>query len=208
MTRRIPSITSDVLIAAVTGVIAAVSVIPFCVIALVVCGVATLRNAGSRLRAGRARMAIFGVLGSTLVFIGIVVAAASYRPCKVVEQVLQREITLPSTRMTLAELSYVASYERRSFPIHMSFCFADADRDIVVEWPRRDLTIREFLDAIESQTLLRRRFMHCGNGYTVLGGGDCCFGLYIRDPELAVPPFPRERFDVDAYATIREKQTH
>ena len=88
----------------------------------------------------------------------------------------------------------------------MSFCFADADKNTVVEWPRRDLTIGEFLDAIESQTVLRHRFMHCGNGYTVLGGGDCCFGLYVRDPELAVPPFPRERFDVDDYAAVRDRR--
>ena len=128
------------------------------------------------------------------------------RPSKIVEQQLDREIALTSTRMTLAELSYVAAYDRRSFPIHTSFCFADADQDTLIEFPRRDLSIREFLDAIETQTVLRRRFMHCGNGYTILGGGDCCFGLYVRDPELAVPPFPRKRFDVDAYAAGRDRR--
>jgi len=109
-------------------------------------------------------------------------------------------VDLEETNMTLAELAYLASYERERMPIRTSFCFADADKHLSVSWPRTKLTLREFLSAIESQTSLRGKFMHCGNGYTVLGGGDCCFGLYVRDPELAVPPFPRERFDLDAFA--------
>jgi hypothetical protein len=152
------------------------------------------------------RFASANCLASVLLFVGLVTVAAMYRSSKIVEQQLDREIALTSTRMTLAELSYAASYDRRSFPMQTSFCLADADRDTVIEFPRRDLTIRELLDAIETQTALRRRFMHCGNGYTVLGGGDCCFGLYIRDPELAVPTFPRERFDVDAYAADRDRR--
>lgn len=206
MNRTMFSIASDVLVPATTGAIAAVAIIPFSVLALIVCLATTVMKTRSRLRAGHARIAAAGALASILVFGGIVAAAALYRPPKIEEQLLRRNIRLSSTRMTLAELAYTASYDPRAFPVRMSFCFADADKHIVIKWPRRDLTIGEFLDAIESQTVLRRRFMHCGNGYTVLGGGDCCFGLYVRDPELVIPPFPRERFDADAYAAIREAE--
>lgn len=160
----------------------------------------------SRFRSGGARFATANCFASVSLFVGFVAVAAFYRPAKIVEQQLEREISLTSTRMTLAELAYAASYDRHAFPIRTSFCFADADRDLEIEFPRHDLTIRELLSAVEAQTVLRRRFMQCGNGYTVLGGGDCCFGLYVRDPELAVPPFPRARFDVDAYAAARDRR--
>lgn len=203
---RIASTILDISIAVACAVIAAVSIIPFSVIALVCFVVTVSARTRSRIRSGQTRFAITNMLASSLVFGGIVAAAATHRPAKIMEQQLGREIKLVSTQMTLAELSYSASYDHPSFPIRMSFCFADADKDTVIQWPRLELTLAEFLDAIESQTVLRRRFMHCGNGYTVLGGGDCCFGLYVRDPELAVPPFPRERFDVANYATLRERR--
>lgn len=203
MKRFAPTIP-DLVIATACAIIAAVSVLPFSFIAFTAFVLATLSRARSRIRSGHAGVASANCLASVLLFFGLVAVAAMYRPSKVVEQQLEREISLPSTRITLAELSYAASYDVGTFPLHTSFCFADADQDTVIEFPRRDLTIREFLDAIETQTSLRRRFMHCGNGYTILRGGDCCFGLYVRDPELAIPPFPRERFDVDSYAEVRD----
>jgi hypothetical protein len=38
------------------------------------------------------------------------------------------------------------------------------------------------MSAIEAQTPLRNRFHHCGNGATVLWGGDCYFGVGFRVP--------------------------
>ena len=197
---------SDAILAAVTGLIAAIAIIPFSVVALIIFAIRLLVKSRSRIRDGRACVAITNSIAATLIFGGILAAASLYRPAKIVDQQLARTINLPSTEMTLAELSYAATNDRRSFPMQTSFCFAVEDKDTIIRWPRNELTIGEFLDAIESQTVLRRRFMHCGNGYTVLGGGDCCFGLYVRDPELAVPPFPRERFDVDAYAADRDRR--
>ena len=207
MSNKAFSISSDFLFPLAAGAIAAMAVLPFSAIAFVVGVIAVLMKSRSRLCAGHARFAVVGLVASTVIFGGIVAAAALYRPAKVIEQQLQRTVNLPSTRLTLAELSYEAAYGRRSFPIQVSFCFADADKDIVVEWPHNDLTIGDFLAAIESQTVLRGRFVHCGNGYTVLGGGDCSFGLYVRDPQSAAPPFPGERFDVGEYAKIRGSET-
>jgi hypothetical protein len=50
----------------------------------------------------------------------------------------------------------------------------------VVRFPSKEPTIGEFIAAVESQTALRHRFHHCGNGYTILWGGDCSFGLFFR----------------------------
>ena len=202
MRRKTISI-SDVLVSAACGTIAAVSVIPFSFAALIVFSVATFRMARARVRSGLLRLATVNCLVSLLIFGGIVVSAAAYRPSKIVEQRLRREIKLPANETTLAELSYTAAAERWVFPITISFDFADADKGTLIRWHSQDVTLGEFLDAIESQSVLRRSFMHCGNGYTILGGGDCSFGLYIRDPELSASRLPRKRFDVDEYAKIR-----
>ena len=197
---------SDVLVSAACGIVAAVGFIPFSFIALIVFVIASFRRGRARIRSGRPQFATANCLSSTLLFGGIVAAAAAYRPSKIEEQLLLRKLTLPATKMTLAELSYTATYDRQVFPMTISFCFADDDKETLITWPSLDVTLGEFLDAIESQSVLRRRFMHCGNGYTILGGGDCSFGLYVRDPKLAVPPFPRTRFDVESYAAIRNRQ--
>ena len=197
---------SDVLVSIGCGTVTAICIIPFSLIALIVFGVASFRTVRARVRSGRAQFAIVNCFVSILLFGGIVAAAAAYRPSKIEEQLLRREFTLPATQMTLAELSYTATFDRQAFPIAISFSFADADKETLIKWQSQDVTLGEFLDAIESQSVLRRRFMHCGNGNTILHGGDCTFGLYVRDPELTVPPFPRTRFDVDAYAANRNRQ--
>jgi len=195
----------DVVLAAVCGVVAVISIIPFSFAAVMVFAVATFIRVRSGVRSEDASRAAAVFVVPAFVFSGIIVAAAVYRPTKIVEQQLQRQVKIPSTQMTLAELSYLAAYDRQSFPIPTSLCLAEDDKETVITFSSRDLTLGKFLETLESQTVLRRRFMHCGNGYTVLAGGDCSFGLYVRDPELAVPPFPRERFDLDAYAQVRDR---
>ena len=194
---------SDVLVSAACGTIAAACVVPFSLIALIVFGFAVFGTARARVQSGRTRFATANFLISILLFGGLVGSAWAYRPTKIEDQLLRREIKLPATQMTLAELCYIAAYDRQVFPISISFCFADADKETLIRWQSQDVTLGKFLDAIESQSVLRRRFMNCGNGYTILHGGDCTFGLYVRDPELTVPPFSRTRFDVEAYAANR-----
>lgn len=197
---------SDVLVSIGCGTVAAICVSPFSLIALIVFGVASVSTTRARVRIGQAQFAMLNCFVSIILFGGIVAAASAYRPSKIEAQLLHREFKLPASQMTLAELSYTATYDRQVFPMTISFCFADADKETLIKWQRQGVTLGEFLDAIESHSVLRRRFMHCGNGYTILGGGDCSFGLYVRDPKLAVPPFPRTRFDVESYAAIRNRQ--
>ena len=206
MLRKTVSIP-DVLVSAVCGTIAAACIIPFSFMALIVFVIASFRTIRGQICSGRPRFNIGNCLASMLIFFGLVGSAAAYRPSKTEEQLLRREMTLPATQMTLAELSYVASYQddRRIFPVRISIRFADADKGMLIKWDRQDVTLGEFLDTIESQTHLRRRFMHCGNGYTILRGGDCCFGIHMRDPNPLASSAPREQFDVDSYARNRNQ---
>lgn len=201
MHRHPASILGDILLALVTAAIAVAVILPFSVFALIVCFGIEASATEHRVRDGRPRLAVGGAIAAMLVFAGVVGAAAAYRPVKVVEQQLNRTVTLPATRTTLAELAYHATFDRRHFPALTSLTFADRDQNVVVEWPARQITLRQFVDALESQTDLRHKFSHCGNGYTVLGGGDCSMGLMIFDPELKRD---QDRFDVDAYASRRD----
>ena len=107
---------------------------------------------------------------------------------KYTDAVLARPVQLDRTEMSLDELDrYLQSYPRR-FPTQIYINFTASQRNQHVRWPAQELTLGMFVQAIESQTPLRHRFHHCGNGWTLLGGGDCCFGLSISDD----PPW-RER---------------
>lgn len=201
MHRHPLSILVDILVALLTAAIAVSVILPFSVVAPAVCFAVVKSTTESRRRDGQTRLAACGAIAAALVFVGVVAAAAAYRPAKVVERQLSRPVTLPETRMTLAQLAYHHRFYRRDIPAVMEIAFADEGRDIVVEWPARQITLRQFLKALESQTELRHKFSHCGNGYTILGGGDCSFGLMIFDPELKRD---QDRFDVDAYALLRD----
>ena len=201
MYRHPVSILVDVLVALVSAAIAVAVILPFSIIPPAVCFAVVKSTTEHRVRDGRSRLAACGAIAATLAFAAVVAAAAAYRPAKVAERQLNRTVTLPATRTTLAELAFHATFDRRHFPTLTSLTFADRDQNVVVEWPARQITVRRFLEAIESQTRLRHEFSHCGNGYTVLGGGDCSMGLMIFDPELKRD---QDRFDVDAYASRRD----
>ena len=116
-----------------------------------------------------------------LATMSVIVLIAALAPCKVVDRVKAQHVTLPSQVMTIAELREPEKYEMsRSFHYWMSAPEDMAGR--VVQFPSLDLTIGMFIAAIEAQTPLRHRFGHCGNGSTILWGGDCSFGLGFHVP--------------------------
>ena len=117
-----------------------------------------------------------------------VVAAAASAPVKVVDRQKSRRITLPKQVMTLAELADPIEHGWDRF-YYGSVNVPAGLADCAVWFPSRELTVGEFIAAIEAQTPLRHRFAHCGNGYTVLWGGDCSFGLHFHAPDGYTPPF-------------------
>lgn len=73
-------------------------------------------------------------------------------------------------------------YRRDSFPIKTSVTVPESGSSLILRFPSRRRTLRQFVAAVEKQSSLRHRFAHCVNGSTVLWGGDCSFGLRLRDP--------------------------
>ena len=184
------SLIIDFVWSVVAGTVMAISVIPLNIAAFVIWLLLLIWR--SR-RLGKARV----VLCQCGVLFAIVVSAA-VAPVKITEQCLGSRVSLDEKQMSLQQLdAYVASPEKRGrFPIRIALTFAEEDKDNIVRWPSEQMTLGEFIAALESETALRHRFQHCGNGWTLLWGGDCCFGLSIRDPQLiGPPPYPRKRYE-------------
>ena len=111
----------------------------------------------------------------------VVVVLAVLAPVKTTERVLDRRMILPRTAMTLEELDRDTNFvDAHWLPrsIHVSSKPEDADQ--VIRFRDTDVTLREFIATIEKQSNLRHRFLNCGNGSSILFGGDCCFGLWLR----------------------------
>ncbi|MFO0950178.1 MAG: hypothetical protein U0835_03315 [Isosphaeraceae bacterium] len=110
-----------------------------------------------------------------------VVLAAVLAPVKVVDEVKARRITLPKPVMTVAELREPEDHDYpRPFRYYM--VAPDGWNGRAVRFTSKNVTIGEFIDAVEGQTPLRHRFAHCGNGWTLHWGGDCSFGLAFSPP--------------------------
>ena len=139
-------------------------------------------SARKQLRQRQPRLAATAVLIQVGV-IAIVVIAAHVAPGKTTDQFLDRSITLPKSRLTLAELGGDPEGPRPEWrPFSLSISVPDDERTKEIVFPAARIKLREFVDAVETQSTLRRRFGHCGNGWTILWGGDCSFGLHLRRP--------------------------
>lgn len=133
-----------------------------------------------RVRAGGDRAGV-AELAVQLAAMGVLVLAAAAAPVKVVDRVKARHVTLPQPAMRLGELQEPEVHGLNR-PFRYAINSPDAWAGRVVRFPATELTVAEFIRAIERQTPLRHRFGHCGNGSTILWGGDCSFGLLFSVP--------------------------
>lgn len=110
-----------------------------------------------------------------------VVVAAVLAPVKTTERLLERPMVLPKTELAIAEMDRETNFENAQWlPRYIYVAATSENADQQIRFRATDITLREFIDTIESQSALRHRFMHCGNGSSILFGGDCCFGLRLR----------------------------
>jgi hypothetical protein len=110
-----------------------------------------------------------------------VIVAAILAPVKTTERVLDSPLVLPKTELTIADMDRETNFENAEWlPRYIYVATTSANADKRIRFRSTDITLREFIDTIETQSDLRHRFMHCGNGSSVLFGGDCCFGLRLR----------------------------
>src|SRR4029450_12433064 len=141
-----------------------------------------VRSSRRQLRQQRPALAFASVMTQVAV-IAAIVTAAHLAPGKTTDRFLDRTITIPEMRMTLAGLAGDADGPRPAWcPFSLSISVPEDERTTVIVFPETTVTLRQFVCAIESRSTLRHRFAHCGNGWTVLWGGDCSFGLHLRQP--------------------------
>ena len=165
------------------GGLAVAFVIPFNLVALVFWVVVLYHIVRDHLRAERGQDALLAV-GTQVATMVLVITVAAFAPVKVTDRLREEPVAVPKTEMTLAELEEFCQFHRRgNLPVYISISFDKAASDQVVRWPAQHMTLGHFIDALESQTSLRHRFSGCGNGWTILWGNDCSFGLSLRDPK-------------------------
>lgn len=189
-TRPVVAVAFELLFVAAFACTAAVFILPFSLMMLLASMLVVVESFRIRWQHGQRRAAVLGAFAGTTVVCAVLLAAAFYRPAKIAEQELDREVSLDATAMSLGQLGQYCQQRHDQLPVHVSFEFDERDarqKELVVHWPSRRLTLRQFVQSIESQTPLRGHFSSCGNGWTLLYGPDCSFGLSLRDPRLSVP---------------------
>lgn len=117
-----------------------------------------------------------------LATMGFILFAAIICPVKTVDRVKARSMTLPRESLTVGELKEPQDHGPSRPTLYYSISAPDNLIRNVVRFQSREPTVGQFIAAIESQTPLRHKFRHCGNGSSILWGGDCSFGLWFRVP--------------------------
>jgi hypothetical protein len=134
------------------------------------------------------RSRLRGVFSVVLIHVAVgltVIAMATAAPVKAKDRLLVRHVTLPKAEMSLSELKALVDeeFQSRHFPVPVRLSFAPVESGRVVRWGGHEMTLREFLAAIEGQTRLRHEFGGgCGNATTILFGGNCGSGVFLFDP--------------------------
>lgn len=118
-----------------------------------------------------------------LATIAATLTAAAYAPMKTADHLLnEKRIVLPKTAMTLGELKEQEETGQLRVPLLRGIHMSEREAILLVHWPATELTMRDFVRAIEEQTPLRHKFGNCKFG-TILTGGDCAFGLTLYSPD-------------------------
>lgn len=169
------------LLASLLGTIAVVSVFPLNFAALGIWLFVLVSRTGEQLRKRGSSHAANALLIQAIVM-ATIVTVAHVAPGKTTERFLDRTVTLSKSRLTLAELESEQwlGPERRPFWLQLSV--PENEKTTLIVFPETSITLRQFVHAVENQSPLRHRFGHCGNGWTILWGGDCSFGLSLQRP--------------------------
>ncbi|KAJ3052784.1 hypothetical protein HK102_011830 [Quaeritorhiza haematococci] len=112
-----------------------------------------------------------------------IVLAAYLAPVKEFDRLPERRLTLPKLEMTLAELSEPEAHGLPPSRQDYQMTIPEGLADRVIRFPSTELSVGEFVAAVEGQTPLRHRFRPgCGNTATILGGSP-----YFRQVNLDAP---------------------
>lgn len=156
--------------------------VPLLVWLLMVIDRAHAKPAGQRWREGLVMLSIQGIA------ITLAITVAVLAPVKTQDRLMKKSVTLPKTEMSLEELELLTHNEQLQWPTFVHVNYPDAEASRLVSWPAKDLTMREFVTAIEEQTPLRHRFRFCGVAMTILWGPDDA----LLDMNVPVEEQPRQ----------------
>lgn len=146
-------------------------IVPWIIVVSVACRHEAKRNRGT------------STLVTYVAVTAVVVLAAILAPVKTADRVLESPLVLPKTELTLGEMDRDKNYDTLDWlPHSVSIASTPGKAAQAIRFRETDITLREFVETIEEQSNLRHRFRHCGNGSSILYGGDCAFGLHLRDP--------------------------
>jgi uncharacterized membrane protein YbhN (UPF0104 family) len=172
----------SLLIHAVVAAVLAVALVALPMgIVLVTVPLALVVAIASRLEAKRGHgMATFATYVLT---VAIVVAAAIAAPVKTRDEILSRRLVLPKQELTLKEIDRNASPQASEWlPPYVRVHVDEEDLGRQLHFPSTHMTLHQFLTAVEAQTELRHRFLHCVLSSSILYGADCCGGVVLRRP--------------------------
>jgi len=200
MPRHTISIGFDIMLPMVFGSLFVVNIL-FMVLVPVAWFALLYVRSSSRRDQKLAPLPLSGCLVGAFIFGTIVVAAASYEPTKTKIRHLSRELSFPTQDIELAELAFLTSRLNEARQVTIHFSFPETEKHKTVRLPETTVTLQQLLDAIERDTGMTGRFYSCGNGYSILQGEDCSFGLYVSGKY-----YTTEEFDLFAYADERFEQ--
>lgn len=100
---------------------------------------------------------------------------------KTTERLLKSPVVLPKAELTLAEMDQETNFECAQWlPRYIYVATTSENSNRRIQFRTTDIAFSEFIDTIELPSDLCHRFRHCGNGSSILFGGDCCFSLRLR----------------------------
>ncbi len=121
-------------------------------------------------------------LSLQLFLMSSIVAAGIWAACKYEDQFRTWRIGLPNPVMSINEMRTAHGMTAR-FPYRRWVRFPDDFPNTTIRFPSRNLSMVEFIQAIEGQTPLRRNLIRgCANGSTILWGGNGAHGAYFEVP--------------------------
>lgn len=121
------------------------------------------------------------IIAQVTIFATVTVLAFA-SPFKTQHEHLTKQVRLPKSDVTVSELQRItAQHGRCTLPVHVTFDYYGDLNDKLIHFEKVDLTLGEFITAVENQTPLRHRFAHCANGYTILWGYPPSFMLALND---------------------------
>jgi hypothetical protein len=114
-----------------------------------------------------------------LLTFALIYVAAELAPVKLCDRVQDRVVTLPEGEMSLRDLEFYLQDHRREWPLQVYVPDGPRAEQVTVRFTSSSMTLRQFIQELETASGLNGRFGGCGNATTVLWGTPYNLGLFF-----------------------------